>query len=332
MQEIIIYTILYLLFSICIIFPPIEFISAGFTVSSIFSFLLGEERFDFVGYQLRRTIITSFIHSCLPFVHLVYLLFKYCKSWDSHPTVKLLKYFDSNWVNVANDINEEYRNLNNFSISLSGINKVIMTNSWILNITNYSLICAQISDVALQIIHADEHQISHHEPFGGSVQFVNIEVKSLSGKFETFIIRIQADSFRDMQDKINKPISIAKEVILRQSLNDRFIEAFVEQVRSNPRFDYRNVENLEPCLACASELPNIKLNKNCISHEEIDFDGEPRPLCTQCYCRPMWCVRCMSLIFAAKQDRNHPERWMPGKASCPTCRAIFCVLDVSFLS
>lgn len=44
------------------------------------------------------------------------------------------------------------------------------------------------------------------------------------------------------------------------------------------------------------------------------------------------CVRCMSLIFAAKQDRNHPERWMPGKASCPTCRAIFCVLDVSFLS
>lgn len=54
--------------------------------------------------------------------------------------------------------------------------------------------------------------------------------------------RIQADSFRDMQDKINKPISIAKEIILRQSLNDRFIEAFVEQVRSNPRFDYRNVE------------------------------------------------------------------------------------------
>lgn len=74
MQEIIIYTILYLLFSICIIFPPIEFISAGFTVSSIFSFLLGEERFDFVGYQLRRTIITSFIHSCLPFGLSVFFL------------------------------------------------------------------------------------------------------------------------------------------------------------------------------------------------------------------------------------------------------------------
>lgn len=34
-----------------------------------------------------------------------------------------------------------------------------MTSSWILNITNYTLTCAQVSDVSLEAIRADEHPV-----------------------------------------------------------------------------------------------------------------------------------------------------------------------------
>ncbi|KHN72874.1 Transmembrane protein [Toxocara canis] len=364
-QNTVLYTIIYVLFSICIIFPPIEFISAGFTIPSIFSSLLGDEKFDFITYQLRRTVLTMFIHLCLPFFYFVFLAFvqdepifvvhptemihvlahcslllvllsaayfciRYAHSWESHETIKCLKRFDSNWTAVADRINTEYRSIDNFNVSLSGIKKVVMTNSWILNVTNYSLLCAHVSDVTLEAVRADEHPISHHEQSGGPAQFVDIEVRSMSNKIKPFIIRIRAESFRDMRDKLNKPIGVAREVVLRQSLSDRFVEAFLEQISTNPTFSYPDPENLEACLGCATERASVKLSKNCV-HVDVDEDGERRPPCSQCFCRPMWCETCMARIFAAKQDKNHPERWMPGKANCPTCRAVFCVLDVCLL-
>lgn len=76
-QDTVLYTIIYGLFCICIIFPPVEFISAGFTIPSIFSSLLGDEKFDFIAYHLRRTILTMFIHSCLPFCKFYFVLFHF---------------------------------------------------------------------------------------------------------------------------------------------------------------------------------------------------------------------------------------------------------------
>lgn len=60
------YGIISLLFSLCIIYPPQEFSLAGFTIPKIFYFLLGNERFDFVEYQLRRIALNIFVHASLP--------------------------------------------------------------------------------------------------------------------------------------------------------------------------------------------------------------------------------------------------------------------------
>uniref|UniRef100_A0A1I7W5T9 Transmembrane protein n=2 Tax=Loa loa TaxID=7209 RepID=A0A1I7W5T9_LOALO len=372
-QELLLHTILHLLFTLCIVYPPVEFQRAGFTIQTLFSGILGVERDDFVGYHLRRSVLTRFVHFCSPLFYFVYLsvvlretvftltpqtilqfgayasiitagvaafimLYHWWKGFDEHPTVHCLKrYLGSNgssWHEVAESINAEYRNmLDTLNITLTGIDRVVMTSSWILNITNYRLTCAQVSDVSLEAIRAEEHPISHHMQGGGSAQFISISVKSTTQRFEPFVIRVRTDSFRDLRNKLDKPIAMAREIVLKQSLNERFVEAFTQQIALNPKYDYDEPERLEPCLGCSTELSNVKLWKRCLNDVQDDMDAErSRSRCTQCYCRPMWCDTCMGFIFASKQDPHRPELWMPGKAQCPTCRATFCVLDVAFLN
>uniref|UniRef100_A0A915PR73 Transmembrane protein 129 n=1 Tax=Setaria digitata TaxID=48799 RepID=A0A915PR73_9BILA len=358
------------------VYPPVEFQRAGFTIETLFSGYLGMERDDFVRYHLRRSVLTRFIHFCSPLFYFVYIsmalretiftfrpqtilqfgahasivtagvaafimLYHWWSEFDKHPTVNCLKrYLGSNgnsWHEIAELINVEYRNmLDTLSITLTGIDRVVMTSSWILNITNYTLTCAQVSDVSLEVVRADEHAISHHVQSGGSAQFISISVKSTTQRFKPFVIRVRAESFRDLRNKLDKPIAMAREVVLKQSLNERFVEAFTQQITLNPKYDYHEPERLEPCLGCSTEMSNVKLWKQCLNDIQDamhNMDAErSRPRCTQCYCRPMWCDTCMGLIFASKQDPHRPELWMPGKAQCPTCRATFCVLDVAFLN
>lgn len=37
----------------------------------------------------------------------------------------------------------------------------------------------------------------------------------------------------------------------------------------------------------------------------------------------------MGKWFAYRQDQQEPQTWLSGKASCATCRAVFCLLDVA---
>lgn len=67
MEEIVIvFTLAYLLVSLCFVAPPREFVSAGLTVQNILSSYLGSEDMDFVGYHLKRTTATLLLHSLLP--------------------------------------------------------------------------------------------------------------------------------------------------------------------------------------------------------------------------------------------------------------------------
>ena len=62
----IVFTLAYLLVSLCFVAPPREFVSAGLTVQNILSSYLGSEDMDFVGYHLKRTTATLLLHSLLP--------------------------------------------------------------------------------------------------------------------------------------------------------------------------------------------------------------------------------------------------------------------------
>ncbi|VDO52937.1 unnamed protein product [Haemonchus placei] len=89
---------------------------------------------------------------------------------------------------------------------------------------------------------------------------------------------------------------------------------------------------LDPCLGCSEKLSNVKLFRQC---NAIDINlalGAETSNCAVCHCRPMWCVSCMARIFLAKQDQSRPASWLEGTCPCPTCRAVFCIMDVALLS
>lgn len=133
-------TLFYILLSICVVYPPTEFVSAGFTIAQIFEGFLGSENVNFIGYHMKRITITAFIHSLLP---LGYVFTLWCGGvtspwlpasaaamaiipllmcyrllcwWEhdktKHPVVKpLLRYATagSDWRVVAAQLNMEFR-------------------------------------------------------------------------------------------------------------------------------------------------------------------------------------------------------------------------------
>ena len=66
MDEIFIANATYFMFAFFLIYPPTEVVTAGFTIPSIFSSLLGSERLFFIHHHIVRTSLTMGIHSLLP--------------------------------------------------------------------------------------------------------------------------------------------------------------------------------------------------------------------------------------------------------------------------
>lgn len=59
-------TLAYVVFSVCFVFTPNEFRSAGLTIQNLFSSWLGSEDVNFIQYHVRRTSVTVLVHSVLP--------------------------------------------------------------------------------------------------------------------------------------------------------------------------------------------------------------------------------------------------------------------------
>lgn len=74
MSSDILFTLLYILLTICVIYPPIEFISAGLTIPTAFSSFLGFEEEQFIRYHIKRSSLTLFVYSLLPLGYILGLV------------------------------------------------------------------------------------------------------------------------------------------------------------------------------------------------------------------------------------------------------------------
>jgi hypothetical protein len=133
-------------------------------------------------------------------------------NFENHPIAKVLRKFDSNWHQVATAINTEYRRFDKFAVNLggqlqfgssgnkayaiAGIRRLIVTDSWIVYVSTYSIQIAQQQDVDVVVIASDEHVVSHHTTTHehDAVQFLNIQINSASRSQEqpigdSFVIR-----------------------------------------------------------------------------------------------------------------------------------------------
>jgi len=240
---------------------------------------------------------------------------------SNHPFAKLLHKHGTPWRAVASSVNIEFRCITKFS-SIIGGTSIYITDSWIIKCSAYKVDIAHQPDVHLSIIHAEDHDISHESNV--AVQFLNIRVSSITPGTKPFVIRLNSTDYGDLREKLQAPIRNARNVVIHQSLSDKFIEAFKEQVSQNEVYQLQEEEDPEPCIGCMQQPANIKLQKLCA----LSGEGE----CIPCYCRPMWCIDCMGKWFASRQDQHQPERWLASTSPCPTCRAKFCMLDVCLVT
>lgn len=331
----------------------------GFTIENLFSNYLGSESILFIQYHIKRSCLTLFVHSLIPLVYfLIYFLYfdsKYFRreispwtillmmsvllplgvttliyyykrdNWKNHPIPKILENYcnsaDQSWTVVASEINNEYRRREKVVKQFSSIAKTIATENWIVKTSIYFVNFAHQSDSALIVNKSDSHSISINDPMD-SVQILNILVKPTREGVKSFTIRIDSLDFKDLQDRINRPITILSSVKFHTSLIDRFVDVFVNEATKNPRYT-APAANVDTCFACMTNAPDVKINKSCTTARD--------PSCMNCFCKPMFCVSCLGRWFASRQDQNERETWLRNQASCPMCRATFCILDVCLL-
>ncbi|XP_075228942.1 transmembrane protein 129 isoform X2 [Lycorma delicatula] len=317
-----VFTLFYLLVCVCFVFRTNEFVSAGITIESLLGSYLGSEFDDFIVFHVRRTSLTLLFHCVLPLAVVAVMVRRWFgNNYENHPVIKKLKVFcdqNTSWRMLASDINNEIKRVDKINLQCSTVTRVIATDNWIIKLTPYKIFIAYQSDATLILCSADTHDVSSLGT--GTVQYLNIEVKTTRNGAENFNIRCNALDYKDLEEKIRRPITVLQDVRFHRSRIDIFLEVFRGVVEQNPPFVATQAP--EMCIGCMVAQSNVKLMKNCGDTTATDRS------CTTCYCRPMWCRDCMGKWWVSRQEQDHPETWLSSKCTCPVCRSVFCVLDV----
>lgn len=359
-QPAVAFSFFYWLVAFCFVAAPTEFQSAGVTIQSLFNSKLGSESTDFILYHIRRTTITTLFHGFIPLgyfigmtlvgdsgleffdlsewaIHIGWQIYFYIASslfigcvtlaiywhmngWRNHPIVKTLSFYGNSWKNVAALINSEFRSIDKFTTGSSGGSQVIVTDNWIIKTNAYSIKMANQDYVTLTIKNTEEYQVSPETMT--TVQFVKLHVRP-SKPHESFMIRILSTDYTDFKSKLKVEILSMPNLNIHLSSVELFLEVFRDQVGQNSLYVVSPMFELGKCIGCDQKNVNVKLMKQCADPN----DGE----CSNCNCNPLWCVDCIGRWYASRQDQTHPETWLGGHATCPMCRALFCVLDVSYI-
>ncbi|XP_052862225.1 transmembrane protein 129 [Anopheles cruzii] len=369
MMPSVVYTIVYLVLCFFVIFPTTEIESIGFTVDNLCSRYFADNFLQhnmklttlkmlihftmpltYVGYM---TLMSWFNPEDFDPEVPVWVMFARCgvlagfailalldvgtalywswNDWDNHPVVKQLRQFTTatmpNWRAVATNINDEYRRDTKMVVRLNAISRLVVTENWIVEIRMYGMNVAQQSNTVM-MVYKVETQAVITDTFADS-QYVNIAVHQLRPQEKKFDIRLNGTHYKDLRDHVRCPVIVLSSVKF-QSLTDRFVDVFRQEVALNPTVP--NPGALEDnCLACLQAQPDVKIEKHCL---DVDREGRLLPdteRCQQCHCRPHWCLSCLANWFVSTQQRSEWDTWLSKKATCPMCRAKFCVLDVCYL-
>ena len=166
--------------------------------------------------------------------------------FENHPIATYLRKTlppssTSSWKSVANQINIEYRRVDKFSTGSSFYNRIYVTDNWLIKVNLYSLNLCQHDNLELVLTHSTELNLS----IDGSphTQLLNILVKPIANEGgsgdsfqKPFYIKLNSLEYKDFNDKINKPIQAACDIVIKQSLPDQFLDSFQSQVNLNRSF------------------------------------------------------------------------------------------------
>ncbi|XP_037077461.1 E3 ubiquitin-protein ligase TM129-like [Pollicipes pollicipes] len=343
------WTLFYFVFSLCEIFPPTEFISAGLTAEKLFASYFGSEHINFISYHMKRTTCNIVSHLCLPLGYFIGLWWmadttKLLGNWahlaigisllmaligmlrwfgwlhsnfESHPLARVLtSYSDTGiWEEVAADINREFRSVDKFATDAVAAHRVIITDNWLVKLTPYAVHVIHVDHVYLDLESSSEPHVLSERTF----QTVTCRVVSMKPTIPDFVIRVTSDQLPEVRHRLGRRVRNFRNIVIHQTLTERFVDAFRKVVDEN--LPVVVTEDLELCVGCGETAAGVRLVRQC------GMLGRDNP-CRECNCRPMWCLDCFAKWFASRQDQDSPETWLASKCPCPTCRSTFCVLDV----
>ena len=191
------------------------------------------------------------------------------------------------WSDVAKDINTEFRRIDKFSIRVNPLQKVVVTDNWIVMVGQWpwKFHLAHQSDITLDLLSSEHHQISTEGQAGGT-QYLTIQVKNRRPNAESFVFRLNSLEYQNLQDKLQGPINNIRNIQIFKTVSERFVEVFREEVARNPRSQAG--EELEPCIGCMINTANVVLARRCDPESAREGDA-----CVNCHCRPMWCLDCL---------------------------------------
>ncbi|XP_028271365.1 E3 ubiquitin-protein ligase TM129 isoform X2 [Parambassis ranga] len=354
-------TLAYVVFSVCFVFTPNEFRSAGLTIQNLFSSWLGSEDVNFIQYHVRRTSVTVLVHSVLPLgyyvgmciaapeKHLVYIN-QVSDSWRVFFLVSLclqlaswaliIYWSHSHWLNhpisrtLQAHVQPPYSSWGfvaaNINTEFRRIDKfatgspgarVIVTDSWVLKVTTYHIYMALQSECHVTVIDSIQHHLSPDS--ATPTEILTLRVDSINPAVRPFNICVNSTEYAELREKLQAPIRNSPNVVIHQTIGELFLETFRAQVNLNQSYTLPSGQEVEPCIGCMQVPANTKLVRLCQA-----AGGDIESECQQCFCRPMWCLSCLGRWFASRQDQQRPETWLSSKVPCPTCRAKFCIVDI----
>lgn len=355
------FSLAYWAFSLCFVFTPTEFRSAGLTVQNLFSSWLGSEDLGFIQYHVRRSSLTVLVHSALPLGYYLGMciaapeknlgsIHQVSEGWRTFLLLSVLLQLSS-WVLVIYWSRRRWSNhpisrvlqahvqppLSSWGAVATSINtefrridkfatgapgaRVIVTDSWVLKVTTYHIYMALQTDCHVTVTDSRQHQLSPDS--ASPTEILTLRVDSINPAVRPFTIQLNSTEYAELREKLRAPIRNSPNVVIHQTISELFLDTFRAQVDLNQPYSLPTGQEVEPCIGCMQTAANTKLVRLCPA-EGADSESE----CQQCFCRPMWCLSCLGRWFASRQDQQRPETWLSSRVPCPTCRAKFCILDI----
>lgn len=74
---------------------------------------------------------------------------------------------------------------------------------------------------------------------------------------QEFDIRLNALDFKDLQDKVSRPIVVLHNITFHRTLLDRFIDTFKEEVNKNPFYDTAEVSSDRAIIVSIILIPSL---------------------------------------------------------------------------
>jgi len=138
------------------------------------------------------------------------------------------------WQSVASKINIEFRRIEKFT-SGSLYNQIYVTDSYLIKVGLYTLNICLLQEADLILTHTNEFKLTQESGLGS--QYLNILVKPNQiegcGTIKPFTIRINSFEYKDFNDKLQRPVVEACDIVIKQSLPEQFLDAFRVQIQQN---------------------------------------------------------------------------------------------------